>query len=415
MTKKPNILILIVDALRADYLGCYGNKKLKTPTVDRLAKEGIRFTQAIASATWTPASMSDIFTGIYPHKLGIYDFRLPFPSSAKTLFHYFKKADYTIGSFVFDEKELFTETPEANVIDNFRDFSKPLSWIKKHKNKPFFLFIHYYWCHGPYEPQSSAKAWSQGNKKLLKLLRENYKVGRKKCQNLYEKAVEKMDKEWLSQILKTLKDNTILDKTLIVFTADHGESWGERYKDKSQIKLNFDLHGRLLYDELLRVPLIMRYPPVIPAGRKVEKQVRHVDIAPTILDIISLKYPFLNEKIKKTDGLSLTNEIFGKSKKFKDQYVISSAPDLGLKSIAKISVRKPPWKLIWSIKKNKNELYNIKNDSNEKKNVITKYPKISSKLSKILESELEKTPKKRLTKKEQEKIKTSLRRLGYLE
>ena len=148
-----NVLFLIVDCLRADYLGCYGNTNVHTPAVDKLASEGILFEKTIATATWTPPSMAAIFSGIYPHRLGMYKFEDPFLPNVKTLFHYFSEKKYRIGSYVFDEECLFKNFDKAKVQDNFRDFEKPLNWIKGNYKHNFFLFIHYYWVHGPYEPQ----------------------------------------------------------------------------------------------------------------------------------------------------------------------------------------------------------------------------------------------------------------------
>jgi len=403
-----NVLLLVVDALRSDYLGCYGNKDVNTHVVDNLAKEGVKFDQDISTATWTPPSTSAIISGIYPHKLGIYDFDTPFDPQIKTIFHYFLEKGYEVGSYVFDEKYLFSKFDFAKVQGNFRDFTKPLNWIKNNSDKKFFLYIHYYWIHGPYEPQDSAKAWSEANHKILAMLRTDTK-GVEKCKKLYKRAVEKMSEEWLAQIIDTLERENILDDTLIVFTADHGESWGERIKDKSNIRVNFDLHGRFLYDELLRVPLIFRMPSELPTGITVKNQVRNVDIMPTILDIAGIE-----QCSQPIDGLSLRNMIFNKENN-RELLAVSSASYVMyktiVKTIAKTSLRTPEWKLIWSLKENSLELYNLKTDPHETTNVVAKYPQVADRLKNILEEELKQVPPKNLPVNEEKRVKDKIKKL----
>jgi arylsulfatase A-like enzyme len=117
-----NVLMLVADSLRRDF--CFSDET-ETGTLDGLIDEGVRFDQTISSATWTPPCMSSIFSGIYPHRLGMYDFSMPFPSDVHSLFQQFEAAGYEVGSYVFDENYLFNDVPEANVEDNFRDYSKP--------------------------------------------------------------------------------------------------------------------------------------------------------------------------------------------------------------------------------------------------------------------------------------------------
>jgi arylsulfatase A-like enzyme len=411
-----NVLLLVVDALRSDYLGCYGNGEVKTTEVDTLAREGVKFDQAISTATWTPPSTSAIISGIFPHKLGIYDFDTVFNPQIKTIFHYFLENDYEIGSYVFDEKYLFSKFDFACVQGNFMDYTKPLNWIKKNKHKDFFLYLHYYWVHGPYEPQNSAEAWSKSNQKLLAMLREDPE-GVEKCKTLYKKAVEVMSEEWLAQILNTLKEEDILDDTLIVLTSDHGESWGERIKDKSTIRVNFDLHGRFLYDELLKIPLIFRMPKYLPAGITVKRQVRNIDIMPTIIDIAGISQSQI------TDGVSLKSMIFKEMDGKKDDKMdknrglqaVSSAPDVEgktiMRQIAKISLRTLQWKLIWSLKESFEELYHLRDDPGETVNVAAEYTDVHRALKALLEEELKKAPPEHIPRKEEQKIKDKIREL----
>ena len=406
------VLLLLVDCLRRDYLSCYGSDAVSTPTLDALAAEGTCFNQAIASATWTPPAVAAIVSGVYAHKLGIYQFDKPFDSQTKTLFHYFREHNYDVGSFVFDEKYLFAQIKAANVLGNFRDFSVPLRWIEAHRDRDFFLYIHYYWVHGPYEPQPSAQAWSEGNRRLRALLRTG-EQGVKAAKLRYSRAVEKMSEEWLSQILQTLDQLGIAEETLVVFTADHGESWGERIKDKSSITTNFDMHGRELYDELLRVPLIFRLPGQVPGSQMIAEQVRSVDIAPTILKLVGLRTDGHEDLVRPMDGISLVGLMRGAGT---DQtlFAISSATNLDLESTVKIAIRSRDWKLIWSLSDHRQELYDLEADPGEQTNVYGNHSAVEARLESILRAEIDSLPENQRTEEEEQALVRQLKGLGYL-
>lgn len=376
-----NVLMLVVDSLRRDF--CYGSTT-ETPTVDTLAEDGTRFEQAISGATWTPPSMSSIFSGIYPHRLGMFDFDTPYPDEVEPLFSHFRDAGYDVGSFVFDEQHLFKNVPEANVVDNFRDYSRPLEWISDHADEEFFLFVHHYWVHGPYEPQDSAESWSEENDQIKRELRNDHETAVEKYRQKYAWAVEEMSENWLRKIVERLEAEGILDETLIVFTGDHGESWGERYDDKSQITANFHLHGELLYDELIRVPLILRYPPEIPEGREVQSQVRHVDLFPTIMEMADLE-PGRHEW--KRDGESLRRVLDAKN--IGTRPAISAATDVEIEQLEKLSVRYPDQKLIWTMSDDRFELYDLEDDPGEACNIADECPERAGELKSILTREKE--------------------------
>jgi len=406
------VLLLVVDCLRRDYLGCYGSDAVYTPTVDALAAEGTCFDQAIANATWTPPSLGSIVSGVYAHKLGIYRFDKPFDARTKTLFHYFQEHGYDVGSFVFDEKYLFSRVEVANVLGNFRDFSVPLRWIEAHRDRDFFLYIHYYWVHGPYEPQPSAQEWSESNQRIRALLRTGAE-GIEAVRRLYRRAVKKMSEEWLAQILDTLEQLDIAGETLVVFTSDHGESWGERIEDKSLITTNFDMHGRALHDELLRVPLIFRLPGGVPAGRMVTEQVCSVDIAPTILDLVGLCTDGHDDDVRPMDGVSLLGLMHGRSAG-QTLPAISSATDLDLERTVKISVRLPDWKLIWTLADNTKELYDLRKDPGEQTNIYGNRQEIQARLETILSAEVDSLPENQLSAEEEQLLTQHLEDLGYL-
>jgi arylsulfatase A-like enzyme len=393
--------MLVVDSLRRDY--AYG-PKTKTPTLDGLIDEGTRFDQAISSATWTPPCMGSIFSGIYPHRLGMYDFSTPFPDDLQTLFDYFVKNGLEVGSFVFDENYLFSEVPSANVVDNFRDYKKPKDWIHDHVEDDFFLFVHHYWVHGPYEPQPSAEAWSKKNEEIRRELRENHADAIHTYREKYANAVERMSECWLDGILGTLRSAELLEDTIIVFLGDHGESWGERYEDPSVVTKNFHMHGKLLYDELIRVPLVIRYPQEVPEGLRVTEQVRQVDIFPTILEMAGIEIGDGWDR----DGRSLVRAFNGG---IDSRRAIASATDADIETIDKMSIRYPDEKLIWTVSTDRLELFDLERDPDETSNLAEERPERAEDLRERLATELNRAPNGRGVDDE---TRERLEELGYL-
>lgn len=398
-----NVLVLVVDSLRRDY--CHSDIT-DTPTIDNLREESVTFDQCISGASMTPASMGSIFSGIYPHQLDMYNWSSPYPDDLQSLFGLFDDAGYEVGSFVFDENYLFSEVEGANVVDNFRDFEKPQQWVKDHTDDDFFMFVHHYWVHGPYEPQESAEDWSRENEEIRRELRTNHEEAVDTYSAKYADAVEQMSEHWLEGLLDTFKEEGILDDTLVVFTADHGESWGERYEDKSVIQSNYHLHGELLYDELIRVPLVLRYPDELPEDETVDSQVRHIDIFPTIAEMAGLDADDGWER----RGTDLREHIAGDAE---PEQALCSAPNEEMSELVKMAVRNPQDKLIWNIGEETVEYYDLDSDPDEQDDLSDQYPDRVHELKTLLEDEVKKSPSD-LEIEGAEEIKNHLKDLGYL-
>jgi arylsulfatase A-like enzyme len=366
----------------------------------------VTFDQAISGASWTPPSMSSIFSGIYPHQLGMYNFDASYPDGVNPIFSRLDDFGYEVGSFVFDEENLFCQVPSANVIDNFRDYEQPKQWIRDHSDDDFFLFVHHYWVHGPYEPKDSAEAWSQGNEEILQRLRENHEESVEWCKNKYSKAVERMSEEWLAGLLEVLEECEIDDDTIIIFTGDHGEGWGERYDDPEVMKTNFHLHGKLLYDEHIRVPLVVDDPSSEVEGTTVDEQVRHIDIVPTLEDLLDLDI----EADFEFDGKSFSSALRGKS--IESRTAISSATGVNLQEVETITVRESDYKLHWTPSEDSPELYNLNVDPGENNNIFDEYPDVGEVLLEKAQRAYQSTPKD--AKNVGEDAKERLRDLGYL-
>jgi len=273
-----NILLITLDTTRADRLGCYGYPQAKTPYLDGLAKEGIRFARVYCPAPVTLPSHISIFSGLYPVTHGVRNNGHHLPSGIKTLAQILKGRGYATSAFVssfsvdsrfgldrgFDvyndtfqaQASLKSANAERRAEGTFNRFSQ---WLENNSGNRFFAWVHYYDPHLPYDPPPPYREEFSGR--------------------LYDGEIAYMD-NYVGAILELLRTKGILEKTIIVVAGDHGEGLG----DKVEIG-----HGIFLYEAVLRVPLIFHNLKIFPRPRVSESEVRLVDVAPTILDIIGLK------------------------------------------------------------------------------------------------------------------------------
>ncbi len=284
-----NLLLIVADSLREDALGCRaprpgaaapGRYRLeppaRTPTLDGLAAEGVAFDRVVSAAPWTVPAIAALLTGAYAHRLGLAKWEQPFPPEFPSLFHRARAAGATVASFVFDPGHLFRRVPEAGVVASSQDVPALLAWLDAHRNEEHLLFVHYWWTHVPYlaTPMDPA-AWRQLTERVLRSLGAS-PAAREGVKRLYRLAVERFSEDFLPRLLERID----LERTCVVVTADHGESWGERDEAAAPAHV-FDLHGNALYDEVLRVPLLVRSPGGA-RGKRVGGLVRSVDLGPTL-------------------------------------------------------------------------------------------------------------------------------------
>jgi arylsulfatase A-like enzyme len=408
---KKNLIYLVSDALRPDYIGCYGNTSVLTTEIDKLARGGVLFENVISSAPWTIPSIATHLTGIYPHKLLIFSPEEKIGKSIKTIFQRFKEAGYVTSAY-FDSQKLFSQWSSS--VDHYAmslDIIDLLDFISEHKNKNFFIFNLYRGTHIPYVLKYSKTSWYKSLEEALDRIRYGGEVGIKESKYRYARAAENFSEWYLRAILDRLIDEDILDKTTIIVTSDHGESWGERYSDKSKID-TFALHGPLLYNEVLKVPLIV-YNLGTAKGLMIKNMIRSVDILPTLLD--TMGQPF---DLKELDGISLKPCLYGEIDKndfpnvaFSTTTSYENPKGQDFSIIRKFSVIKEEWKLIWTQNSAEIELYNLKTDPDETTNVFTRYPEVADRLKSILEEELKLVPPKNLSVKEEKRVKDKIKKL----
>ena len=202
----------------------------------------------------------------------------------------FAREGYEVASFVFDEGFLFRNTPDAMVRGRSESIDPILGWLHANAGQPFLLFVHSWATHPPYNaPHRARGEWREGKRRLIERIQSDSASGIEQSQEAYRRAIEYQSEHNVAALLETLEELGVRDSTAIVFTSDHGESWGERFDDKSEVRGIYHLHGSGLWDEILQVPLIVSAPAIEPAV--VPWQVRTVDIAPTLLDLAGLAPP----------------------------------------------------------------------------------------------------------------------------
>jgi len=280
---RPNVLIVTIDTLRADRLGCYGYGLARTPVIDRLAAEGVRCSDAATSAPITLPAHSSIMTGLYPPAHGVRDNgNYALGSEAVTLGERLSAAGYVSGAFVsaavlarrygldqgfatYDDELWAEDEPPIFMIrerTGERTAARAVAWLDEWKRdgagRPFFLWMHLFDPHQPHDAESVELAVMSPTGYDLEVAEADLATG---------KVVD-----WLGRA-------GLLDQTLVVVTADHGESLGEHGEPT---------HGIFIYDATIRVPLIWRLPGVLPADRVYAGPVRHIDIAPTVLGLVGL-------------------------------------------------------------------------------------------------------------------------------
>jgi arylsulfatase A-like enzyme/tetratricopeptide (TPR) repeat protein len=278
-SKRPNVLLVTVDTLRADRVGAYGSISGATPNLDRIAREGMRFEQAISAAPLTLPSHATILTGLLPTRHGVRNNGAgALAPGTATLPEAFAAHGYDtgafVGAFVLDRRygldqgfaryddEIDRDETMAGALEAERDAAtvtgRALDWIGSSK-RPFFAWVHLYDPHAPYVPPEPYRTRFAGSP--------------------YDGEIAATDAQ-IGRILQALEEKGLLDDTIVVVTGDHGEALGEHGELT---------HGLLLFEPTLRVPLIISAPSA-NAGRVVREPVSLADLAPTVAALAGIPF-----------------------------------------------------------------------------------------------------------------------------
>src|SRR5438094_4651570 len=281
-TPPPNVVVITIDTLRPDHLGCYGDKQIHTPNIDALAADSARFERAYTAVPVTLPSHTVIFTGTYPMLSGVHDFAADKLSPTQpTLTSVLKENGYTtgaiIGSAVLDSRfglnhgfDFYYDHFDFNRLQesNLDEMERPgnivadvtLDWLSKNYQKKFFLWMHLYDPHYPYRPPAPYS--------------EEYR------DRPYDGEIAFADAQ-VGRLIRFLKSKGLYRNTLIVLSGDHGESLGE-HGEKT--------HGFFIYNATLHVPFMIHLPGAV-SPRVVPDLVSLADLMPTVLQTLKLEIP----------------------------------------------------------------------------------------------------------------------------
>jgi arylsulfatase A-like enzyme len=396
-----NVVVYVSDALRADHLGCYGARFLNTRTVDELAAGGVRFDQAISAAAWTAPSMTSMVTGLDAHRHGYLHWDAELPSSVDTIFAAFSRHGFEVGTFVFDRNYLFKELPEANVVGTSETLDGAVAWLRANRGKPFLLFFHNWATHMPYDILHSQRGdWLAAKQEVIAGIQSDSASALEATREAYRVAVERQSEQLVASMLDELERLGLREQTVFAFLSDHGESWGERFADKQDVKGVYHMHGATISDEIVQVPLIVSAPGRLDPGA-VYSQVRSVDLAPTLLDLAGIPAGGM-------DGASLLPLVEGTEEG--DRPALIAGTNMG--ALTQLAVRMPPWKLIVGVESGEETPYRLDLDPRE----LAPRPagEVPAELRELLYGELETVERRELTDEEEAVVTKRLADLGYL-
>jgi len=403
---RPNVLLVVIDTLRSDYCSCYGFPADTTPNMDALALQGVRFENVYSPMPTTTPAHASLFTARPPLIHGVLKNGHVLPSSASTLAEILKGAGYETAAFVsaFPVKGRFGFAQGFDVYDDdftgadssFRDAGmtmpgekgncdrrahettkKALEWLRgREGDRPFFLWVHTYDPHFPYNPPPEyADRFLPAGGGLSQ---------KASVDGLYCGEVLFADTE-LGRLVAELDRTVAGEDLLVIVTSDHGEGL---------LQHDWMGHGLLLYEEAVRVPLVMRWPGVIEPGAVVEEPVELTDVAPTILSLLEIDAQELEPLGRPllAGGSGEEPEPGGRSvgsnrAVFLQRRSYETEMDKGrVVKGDKFALLWKNWKYIEAAEEETRELYDLARDPGELDNVIEKHPQRAEEMARALKS-----------------------------
>jgi len=383
-TAQPNVILITMDSLRHDHLGCTGNDRAHTPNIDALARDGVAFRECIAQGTFTRISVPSMITGMYPLFTQIRTFSGHLDSVHITVAEvleangYLNLATNQMWSKSFYQG--FQETGGSSEKTPQRT-ARAIRGVEDRREGKFFIWLYYWDPHAPYLPPeefmrryepdyvhrlSEKKASSRDellrdatghygghigtllalNKKDIRLTA----LDRRHLNDLYLAEIAYVD-QGIGELVATLKELNLYDETLIILNADHGEGFGEH---------GYWYHGATVFDEMCRVPLIIKPPRSSQRSKEIWGVVRNIDVVPTILDYCGLDAPAT------WNGQSLRPYI--ETDRTPDLPGITET-QVGKESHL-VALRQGGHKLIYDVQQDKVWLYDLKADPGETNSIL---------------------------------------------
>jgi arylsulfatase A-like enzyme len=384
--RPVNVVLVGIDTLRPDHLGCYGYERETSPEIDRFAETGVLFESATSQAPWTTPSFATVLTSLYPSQHGSMHVETRVRSTVPTLATLLKEHGYATGA-VINAPALKPEFGLARGFD-FYDMTPregrvgdgttrdALRWIDANRGGPFLIFVHYFDPHLPYQPPPEYQnlfsrgyegpiknpfdidQFSRQRDKLFEELMELAPADRAEIVNLYDGEIAFVDRAF-GDLLKGIEDRGLRKNTVIILLSDHGEEFFEHG--------GFE-HGHTLYEEQIHVPLIISFPGKYGEGVRIRNLVRLLDVTPTIFDMLGL------DEESHFEGVSLVPYLTGEGsvgpaadKILPPQMAFSEALRHGPEKKALTAM---PHKLIYDVRTADKEMYDLKSDPGENRNLL---------------------------------------------
>ena len=428
---KPirGIILISLDTLRADHLGIYGYHRDTSPFIDAFAKESIVFESAVAQASGTLASHMSIMTSLYPSFHGVTTLEKRLANEHLTLAELLREGGYQTAAFTdgaqvrpifgFDQGfDVYKGKRKRGIAQTLTNVKK---WLSKNKSNPFFLFIHCYDIHAPYNPpppyNSIFRDFTHASdlitigKTTVALPVNESEVDNDYIHHklaLYDGGIRYTD-EKIGEFLSYLRDSGLEDQSLIIITSDHGEEFMEHG--------GFS-HSKIYYRPNLHVPLIMRIPHYPKKEIRINGLVQSIDLLPTILEIAGLPaHPNAQGRsllplIKRhKDFLNRSlSEVFHP---FQNDSTISFSEDYGIKNCSIIS---DGYQMIYNLKSHSIQLFDLKTDPLAQNNIAKDNDDIAERLLSRFKEVYSVIPSyKALKINLDEETRDQLKALGYID
>lgn len=438
-----NVILISLDTLRPDHLGCYGYSRDTSPSIDSFAKESALFQNTFATSPWTLPSHVSMLTSLNCINHQVYHINQTMDPSLLTLADILRTKGYFTGAITgggyvsglygfskgFDSYHVRGAILDKHAAEVGCRYA--LEWIERHKDRNFFLFLHTYQIHTPYLSPSpyntlfleEGAAFTDIDLGQLRFNHENrYKsVSAALKQNiidLYDAEIRYTDESMIKPLLDKLKKLNLYDNTMIILTSDHGEEFFEH---------NSWQHLHSLYNETIKIPLIIKFFNSEHAGKRIKKFARIIDIMPTILDELGIGS--WNQKI---DGESLLELLSAKKQEKNERIFISELASNVMKKHVpkKVAINLDKQKLILNSdfkpedlayffspppELERMEVFDLDADPDELKNIARKDPQLARALSNFLNTF---NKQKRKVAPEEAKLNKELREqlkaLGYI-
>jgi arylsulfatase A-like enzyme len=395
-----NVIIISVDTLRADHLGCYGYPLNTSPNIDAFSRDSIRFSHCYALTPLTTPSFSTLLTSLPPHKHGAKRNGLSIYRHVKTLPYYLKRFGYHTAAFIsnwplkkhlarldqgFDDYvEIFTKKRYMGIINSEGEApvvtEKTIDWLEKNHKKRFFLWVLYTEPHRPYISHEGFNFDYQG------VPPSAYPPGtRMKKIKRYDSEIAYTD-YYIGKLLEKIKSLGIYQEALIIFNSDHGESFGEH---------NYFRHGRRLYNSTVHVPLMIKLPHNWLKNTVRRENISLVDISPSILSVLNIPSPSHMEGISlfKEGSRFLARQILLETyagtvhlKRNNKKYHLKIKP-------IRYGIIDGSSKIIYNMKDKTYEAYRVTEDPFESQNIFVRETSTLDPMKKQLENRLQRMSK----------------------